>query len=232
MAPLTSTTLRHLVRLYRADVEGADEALDHLLREHSAELGALLGVSRDAVEHVAARADAIATLVAAIDDAPRAARHACERDAHASAQTLAYRLAERAEDRGEHYVLDVVVLDEMLTTFRGRVITFSDRGSVGATRLRALVRQLRSASVTAVVGQEHLVLVYRGVRMRGVVRLLLHEPVLESSLLVPLGARASVERVHDTHSQHVARAETSARTRGFVLRFVEALSSVIRGARS
>lgn len=228
MAPLTPATLRHLARLYRADVNGADEALDHLLRERREELGALLRVSQDAVAHLASRADAIDTLVAAIEDAPRAARHASERAAHASAQALAYQLAERAEDRGEHYVLDVVVLHEMLASFRGRVITFSGRGSVGAVRLRALVRQLRGANVTTAVGREHLVIVYRGERMRGVVRLVLHEPVLESALLVPLGVRASVEQP----TSREARTGGSARTRGFVIRFVEALTSVVFGGRS
>jgi hypothetical protein len=231
MAPLTLTTLRHLARLYRAEVEGADEALAHLLREHCAELSTLLGVSPDAVEAVASRENAIDTLVAAIENAPRAARHACERAAHASAQALAQQLAERAETRGDHYVLDVVVLDEMLATFRGRVVTFSDRGSVGAVRLRALVRQLRGANVAAAVGHEHLVLVYRGDRVRGVVRLVLHEPVLESALLVPLGVRASVERVDHLPTTREARTE-AARTRGFVLRFVEALTSVVFGGRS
>ena len=68
MATLTPATLRHLARLYRAEVEGADEALRHLLREHGEELSALLGVSRDALEHVASRADAVDMLVAAIED--------------------------------------------------------------------------------------------------------------------------------------------------------------------
>lgn len=232
MATLTPATLRHLARLYRAEVEGADEALRHLLREHGEEISALLGVSRDALEHVASRADAVDMLVAAIEDAPRAARHSCERDAHATAQALAYQLATLAEDRGDHHVLDVVVLDEMLATFRGRVVTFSDRGSVGAVRLRALMRQLRCASVTAAVGREHLVLVYRGDRMRGVVRLVLHEPVFETALLVPLGARARVEQVEHTPASREARTEGSARTRGFVLRFVEALAAVVVGGRS
>ncbi len=194
---LTLSALRHLARLYRAGVEGAEDVLMEIIEERASELPDALGFPMQNLEHLRAHENPIEILVATIEGAPRVARAVRDEIYFESATMLALRLAQTAERRRDgHHVLDVALLTDMLGRYAGRVITFGPRGSVGAGRLRALVRSLRErASVIVTVTSEHIVIVYRGEQMRGLVKLVLHPVVIDhEALIVPidLGARGDV----------------------------------------
>ncbi len=189
MAPLTLSSLRHLARLYRAGVDGAEEELATIIEERAEELPSALGFPMKNLERLRAHENPVGILVATIEGAPRVARAVRDKIHFENAVVMAVRLAETAERRADgHHVLDVELLGEMLAIYPGRVVTFGVRGSVGAGRLRTVVRNLRGMTSAAVtVMDEHVTVVYAGERMRGSVKLVLHAPVADhETLIVPL----------------------------------------------
>jgi len=189
VAPLTRASLRHLARLHRAGVDGAEAQLAAIIEERADELPAALGFPMKNLERLRARENPLQILVATIEGAPRVARAMRDRHQVEAAVILAVRLAQTAERREDgHLVLDVALLGETLATYPGRIVTFGARGSVGAGRLRAVVRNLRGMTSAAVtITNEHVVVVYAGERMRGCLKLALHPPVVDGeALIVPL----------------------------------------------
>jgi hypothetical protein len=186
VAPLTLASLRHLARLHRTGVDGAEAQLAAIIEERADELPAALGFPMKNLERLRAHEDPVQILVATIEGAPRVARAMRDRHQFEAAVILAVRLAQTAERREDgHLGLDVALLGETLAAYPGRVVTFGVRGSVGAGRLRAVVRNLRGMTSAAVtVTNEHVVVVYAGERMRGCLKLVLHPPVVDGEALI------------------------------------------------
>lgn len=188
MAALTQAALRHVAHLYRAHVDGAAEELEAILRLRAAELPCVLGFPANYLERLHTHPSPVELLVRTIEEAPRAARTTRDR-AHLEAATkLATRLAQTAKVRPDgHHVLEAALLAETLAVFPGRIVTFGELGSIGSGRLRAILRALRGVSdVTLVVTTGQVVIVYAGARMRGLIKLVLHEESDEHALVVPL----------------------------------------------
>lgn len=187
---LTYGSLRGLARLYRNNVDGAAEMLSAIIDTHAHALPEILGFPLKNLERLREHEDPVEVLVATIEGAPRVARDIRDRLHFETAAAMAVRLAETAVHRpGGHHALDVALLGEMLARYPGRIVTFGPRGSVGAGRLRAVVRELRNVLATSVVvTSAHVVIAYEGERARGLIKLVLHEPVVDDlTLVVPLG---------------------------------------------
>ena len=187
---LTPAGLRHLARLYRADVDGAGEMLSAIIDEQAHDLPDLLGFPLTNLERLRDHDNPVEVLVATIEGAPRVARELRDRIHFESAASQAVRLAQTAVHRpGGHIALDVALLGEVIGRYPGRIVTFGERGSLGAGRLRAVLRLTRDLRATSVVvTAEHLVVMYEGDNNRGLIKLVLHEPIIDhDTLVVPLG---------------------------------------------
>ena len=190
MASLTLAHLRGLASLYRNGVEGAEDSLLALATERTDEVARLLHLLPERLSRLEEHDDPANLLAGTIEAVPRLVRSRRDRAQCDAAASLAVRLAELAERRhGEGYALDVDLLREVLGLYPGRVITFGERGSVSAVKLRAILREVRNLHTTAaLVTREHLVLSYQGDHCRGLIKLVLHPVILEhDTLLVPLG---------------------------------------------
>ncbi len=188
--PLTLAHLRGLASLYRSGVEGADEALLSVATEHTDEVAGLLHLLPERVARLDEHDNTANLLAATIEAVPRLVRSRREAAQQDAAASLAVRVAELAEQRpGEVYALDVGLLSNVLALYPGRVVTFGERGSVSALKLRAILREIRSINATSVlITGEHVVLSYQGDHCRGLIKLVLHPVALEpDTLLVPLG---------------------------------------------
>lgn len=188
--PLTLAHLRGLASLYRAGVEGADEALVAIVTEHTDEVADLLHLLPERVARLDSHDNAANLLAGTIEAVPRMVKTMRDRALYDAAADRAVRLAQLAEHRsGDVYALDVGLLRDVLGFYPGRVVTFGDRGSVSSVKLRAILREVRNICTTAVlVTHEQLVLSYEGEHCRGLIKLVLHPVILDSdTLLVPLG---------------------------------------------
>lgn len=189
---VTVAQLRGLARLYRRRVDGAAQMLTSIIEHSAHELPTVLGFPMKNLERLRDHDDPVEVLVATIEGAPRVARELRERISHESATAMAMRLAETARRRGNgHYALDSELLGEVLARYPGRVATFGTRGSCGSLRLRAILRELRGVRATSViVTNDQIVVSYEGERCRGLIRLALHEPIVDdTTLIVPIDMR-------------------------------------------
>lgn len=193
---ITLSRLRALAQLHRSGVEGAGDELLALARERTAEVAALLHFVPERLAETWQRHDFLPMILGAIDGVPRLVRTLRDQAQHDAATAMAVRLAETACPReGGTLALDVRLLGDALSLTPARILTLGNRGSVGAGKLRALLRDIRSLEAMAVLAtHEHIVVTYRGHGCRGAVRLLLHPPVVDYEVLViPLGLSMAPE---------------------------------------
>lgn len=187
MAPLTLRDLAHLVRLWRAGVDGASAELGEILVHRADELAVVLDVPLEAVERVMAHPRSIELLAAAVEDVPRARRHERARVRHEEAVSLAYRLHITQAAEEKRFLLDIGQLRELLELFPGTSLTFSGRGSVRVARLRAILRAVGLfRRVEVAVTDDALELTYGALGLRGVIRLRLHPSSEPDELVVRL----------------------------------------------
>jgi hypothetical protein len=209
---MTTAQLRGLAKLYRQRVDGAERQLAMIIEHNAHELPELLGFPLKNLERLREHEDPVEVLVATIEGAQRIARELRDRLAYEDASMLAVRLAETAVRRRDgHYALDLDLLGVLLVRYPGRVITFGTRGSCGSLRLRAILRELRDVRATSVVlTNDHIVIGYDGEGCRGMIRLKLHEVVVDDgTLVVPIDMRLDeVDRHVDHVGEHTARTES------------------------
>ena len=195
---MTPAQLRGLARLYRRRVDGAADLLASIIANNAHDLPGVLGFPMQNLDRLRDHENPVEVLVATIEAAPRVARDLRDKIWHETATAIAVRLAQTAQRRtGGHYALDVELLGEMLTRYPGRIITFGTRGSCGSLRLRAILRETRGLQATSVVLTDtQVVVAYEGERCRGLIKLALHEPVVdEQALIVPIDMRVPDEVV-------------------------------------
>lgn len=190
MATLTIAELRHLARLFREGVDGARDRLETIARERGEEIAELLRLPRENLSRLD-EADDIAALVAAtVEGALRVQRAAVLRVRRASARGLAETLCRVSERRDDGSILlHGPLLAELLALWGAGWLVFGEWGSVGAPRLRAILRECRGVESNAVVlTRDSLFVFYEASRSRGVIRLHLQRVVLDGdALLVPIG---------------------------------------------
>jgi hypothetical protein len=183
---LTLPRVRALVRLYRADVEGAAEQLQTLMQEQWDELHPLLQITPNDVVRMAEREDAVQTLARAVEDAAAGSSQSRSLVLRKAVRLAATALARNAVVRagGVHH-LPAKALRELLDLWRGSGdIAFGDRGVVDVIPLRALLRQCAGLDSTIItLTERELVIAYSTTRARGVIRLVLrarhdHDKVL------------------------------------------------------
>ncbi len=196
MATVTVPELRRLAKLYRSSVDGAAERLADIIAEENDELPDLLGFPRPNLTRLLAAENAVELLVATIEGAPRVARDMKLRVLRAEARELGVLLAESAEHREDGTIaLPLPVLDSLVTTWPGKgFLVLGERGSVDLGRLRALLRECRGLTSTAVVITElALVVAYTAPGARGLVRFVL-QPIVHhvDAVVVPLAAPVHV----------------------------------------
>lgn len=189
MAPLSLVELRSLARMFRQGVEGAKDNLEVLARERVDELAELLRVPAAKLRHVL-DADNLAALVAtAIEHTARLRRDALIRSRRESARGLAETLCKVSERRDDGSIaLHAALLGEILFLWGPGWLVLGSWGSVGAARLRAILRECRGVTSRAVVATNESVLVfYETACSRGMIRLHLHPVVADADALhVPI----------------------------------------------
>jgi hypothetical protein len=196
---MTAPQLRGLARLYRRRVDGAADVLASIIANNAHELPDVLGFPMQNLERLRDHENPVEVLVATIEAAPRVARDLRDKIWHETATAIAVRVAQTAQRRnGGHYGLDLELLGEALTRYPGRIITFGTWGSCGSLRLRAILRETRGLRATSVVLTDtQVVVAYEGERCRGLIKLALHEPVVdEGALIVPIEMRMTDELAH------------------------------------
>ena len=185
--------VRSLVRLYRADIEGAGEQLEKLLRERWDELPPLLGSNLQQLTRLLEHEDAARAFAGAIEQAPAASTASRSLPCRTAARAAALALAKATVIRdSNHHQLPIAALRAALELGRGNGdIAFGDRGAVDIARLRAVVRHCAGLdSVTVTLTHDQLILRYSTPRARGVIRLVLRDPGKHDKVLVvPIASR-------------------------------------------
>lgn len=189
MAALTIGELRHLARLFRDGVDGARERLELLAIERGEELAALLRFPRENLARIALADDVAALVAATIDGALRIQRQALAQIRRSSARGLVETFCRLSEIRDDGSILlHGPLLAELLLLWGPGWIVFGERGSIGAPRLRAILRECRGVTSNAVVlTRESLFVYYEAARSRGVIRLHLQPAVIDvDALHIPI----------------------------------------------
>ncbi|MEY4510379.1 MAG: hypothetical protein RLZZ450_2501 [Pseudomonadota bacterium] len=173
---LALTKIRNMVRLYRAEIEGAAENLESVMRDQWDELHPLLRITPHDAARLVEREDAVQALARAVEEAVAKSARARSIALGSTARRAALDLAKAASTHdGRTHQLPARALHEVLEAWRGSGdITFGNRGVVDIGRLRALARQcvgLESTIIT--LTDRYLVIACNTTCTRGVLRLLL-----------------------------------------------------------
>lgn len=188
MAPLNLVELRTLARLFRQGVDGAKEELERLARERGDDLAAALRFPRANLDGALGDPNLAKLVAATIEGSARLKRDALARSRRGSARGLAETLCKVSERRDDGTVaLHGALLSEILLLWGAGWVTFGSLGSVDAMRLRAVLRECRGVTSSAVIlTDESLFVFYETARSRGAIRLHLQRVVLDvDALQVP-----------------------------------------------